>query len=138
MTLGIMGLTGISLDTATVTVAAIAMGIVVDDTIHELYLFCDPARGAMDPVDAIVDSLHEAGPAVISTSMIYSTGFLVFVFARISSVVYFGTLLSLTIFFALVCELTVLPAQICLFRSFWKPKAPHSNGNSSNEIGENE
>jgi predicted RND superfamily exporter protein len=116
MTMGIMGLTGIRLDIATVTIAAIALGIVVDDTIHELFLFMEPHRQKMKPVDAIVDSLNEAGPAVVSTSLIYSLGFLVMVFASIKSVVYFGVLLSMTIIFALICEITVLPATICLFR----------------------
>ncbi len=116
MTLGIMGLVGIRLDIATVTIAAIALGIVVDDTIHELFLFFEPSRAKMDPVEAIVDSLNEAGPAVVSTSLIYSLGFLVMIFASIKSVIYFGVLLSMTIIFALICEVTVLPAIICLFK----------------------
>jgi predicted RND superfamily exporter protein len=116
MTLGIMGLAGIRLDIATVTIAAIALGIVVDDTIHELFLFFEPSRREMGPVEAIVDSLNEAGPAVVSTSLIYSLGFLVMIFASIKSVVYFGVLLSMTIIFALICEVTVLPAIICLFK----------------------
>ncbi len=117
-TMGIMGLTGIRLDIATVTIAAIALGIVVDDTIHELFLFYEPSRAKMKPVDAIVDALKESGPAVFSTSLIYSLGFLFMVFASIKSVVYFGVLLSLTIITALICELTILPAQICLLRRF--------------------
>ncbi len=120
MTLGIMGLAGIDLDNATVTIAAITMGIVVDDTIHELFLYCEPERADMDRVAAITESLVEAGPAVVSTSLLYSIGFLVFAFARIKSVVYFGSLLSLTVFFALLCELTVLPAQICLYERYKK------------------
>ncbi|GAB4281264.1 MAG: MMPL family transporter [Candidatus Rifleibacteriota bacterium] len=118
VTMGIMGLTGIRLDIATVTIAAIALGIVVDDTIHELFLFYEPSRAKMKPVDAIVDALKESGPAVFSTSMIYSLGFLFMVFASIKSVVYFGVLLSLTIITALFCEITILPAQICLLRRF--------------------
>ncbi len=117
-TMGIMGLTGVRLDIATVTIAAIALGIVVDDTIHELFLFYEPSRSKLTPVEAIVDALKESGPAVFSTSMIYSLGFLFMVFASIKSVVYFGVLLSLTIVTALLCELTILPAQICLLRRF--------------------
>jgi predicted RND superfamily exporter protein len=117
-TMGIMGLTGIKLDIATVTIAAIALGIVVDDTIHELFLFYEPKRSKMTPVEAIVDALKESGPAVFSTSLIYSFGFLFMVFASIKSIVFFGVLLSFTIFNALLCELTILPAQICLLRRF--------------------
>lgn len=117
MTLGIMGLTGINLDIATVTIAAIALGIVVDDTIHELFLFFEPERRKMKPVEAIVDSLNEAGPAVVATSLIYSLGFLVMIFASMKSVIYFGVLLSMTIMFALICEITLLPATICMFQN---------------------
>lgn len=128
MTLGIMGLTGISLDIATVTIAAIALGIVVDDTIHALYLFYDPSRSSMKPVEAIVDGLKEAGPAIISTSLIYSLGFLFMVFASIKSVVFFGLLLSMTIVTALICEITLLPAQICFLRRYLSSDFKADNG----------
>jgi len=124
LTMGAMGILGIPLDNATVTIAAIAMGIVVDDTIHEMYLFCDPSRAHLDPVESISDSLNEAGSAVVCTSLIYGLGFLVFALASIKSVIYFGTLLALSIGIALVCEITVLPAQICLFRHVWKRPPP--------------
>ncbi|MBU1107294.1 MAG: MMPL family transporter [Candidatus Riflebacteria bacterium] len=118
LTLGVMGLTGISLDIATVTIAAIALGIVVDDTIHGLYLFYDPSRSHLTPIEAIVDGVKESGPAMASTSLIYSLGFLFMVFASIKSIVYFGVLLSFTIVVALLCEITLLPAQICLLRRY--------------------
>ncbi len=118
LTLGVMGLTGIRLDIATVTIAAIALGIVVDDTIHSLYQFYDPSRSHMTPTEAIIDGVKEAGPAMFSTSMIYAIGFLFMVFASIKSILYFGVLLSFTIFVALLCDLVFLPAQICLLRRF--------------------
>ncbi len=117
-TLGFMGITGLKLDIATVTIAAIAMGIVVDDSIHALYLFYDPSRSKFAPVEAVVDGIREAGPAIVSTSLIYSIGFLFMVFASIKSVIYFGLLLSLTIIVALFCELTIMPAQVCLLHRF--------------------
>lgn len=117
-TLGFMGWFGIKLDIATVTIAAIAMGIVVDDTIHALYLFYDPSRSKFAPVAAVVDGIREAGPAIVATSLIYSIGFLFMVFASIKSVIYFGLLLSMTIIVALLCELTILPAQVCLLHRF--------------------
>lgn len=118
LTLGVMGLTGVRLDIATVTIAAIALGIVVDDTIHSLYQFYDPSRSNMTPVEAITDGIREAGPAMVSTSLIYSFGFLFMVFASIKSIVYFGALLSFTIVVALTCDLLFLPSQICLLRRF--------------------
>ena len=118
MTMGIMGWIGLRLDIATVTISAIALGFVVVDTIHGLFLDFEPHRGHMTPEEAIVDALSESGPAVVSTSLIYGLGFLVLVFASIKSVVYFGALLSLTIFFALICEITLLPALICTFQHY--------------------
>jgi predicted RND superfamily exporter protein len=118
LTLGVMGLTGIRLDIATVTIAAIALGIVVDDTIHSLYQFYDPVRSNMTPVEAVIDGVKEAGPAMFSTSLIYSLGFLFMVFASIKSILYFGVLLSFTIAVALLSDLVFLPAQICLLRRY--------------------
>lgn len=118
LTLGVMGLTGIRLDIATVTIAAIALGIVVDDTIHSLYQLYDPSRSNLTPTEAIIDGVKEAGPAMVSTSLIYAFGFLFMVFASIKSIVYFGVLLSFTIVVALVCDIVFLPAQIYLLRRY--------------------
>ncbi len=132
-TLGFMGVTGLKLDIATVTIAAIAMGIVVDDSIHALYLFYDPSRSKFAPVEAVVDGIREAGPAIVSTSLIYSIGFLFMVFASIKSVIYFGLLLSLTIIVALFCELTIMPAQVCLLHRFLSSDFAKSRAESSDD-----
>lgn len=129
MTLGVMGFCGVRLDIATVTIAAIAMGIVVDDTIHELFLFFESSDNSSDPVGSIIKSLDEAGSAVVCTSLIYSAGFLVLIFASIKSVMYFGALISLTIFLALICEVTVLPAQICLCKGLLSRKVGTEKNN---------
>ena len=122
MTLGMMGLLGINLDIATVTIASIALGIAVDDTIHELFLFYDPERAHLDPVESISETLIEAGPAVVSTSIIYALGFGALVFASIKSVILFGGLLAVTIVFGMLCEITILPALICTFRGWLHDK----------------
>lgn len=118
MTMGMMGWLGIRLDIATVTIASIALGIAVDDTIHELFLFYEPSRRHLDPVESISDCLIEAGPAVISTSIIYALGFSALVFASIKSVILFGGLLAITIVFGMLCEITIMPALICMFRTY--------------------
>lgn len=118
MTLGMMGFFGIKLDIATVTIASIALGIAVDDTVHELFLFYEPSRAHLDPVESISDVLIEAGPAVVSTSIIYALGFSALIFASIKSVVLFGGLLALTIVFGMLCEITILPALVCLFKDY--------------------
>ncbi len=116
MTLGMMGWLGIRLDIASVTIASIALGVAVDDTIHELFLFFDPARKNLDPVESISECIIEAGPAVVSTSIIYALGFSALILASIKSVMLFGGLLALTLVFGMFCEITILPAIICYFR----------------------
>lgn len=117
MTMGMMGWLGIRLDIASVTIASIALGIAVDDTIHELFLFYEPSRRNLDPVESISECLIEAGPAVIATSLIYALGFSALIFASIKSVILFGGLLALTIVFGMLCEITIMPALICMFRT---------------------
>ncbi len=118
MTMGMMGILGIRLDIATVTIASISLGIAVDDTIHELFLFYHPHRQHLDPVESISETLIEAGPAVIVTSIIYALGFSALVLASIKSVILFGGLLALTIIFSMLCEITILPALVCTFKSW--------------------
>ncbi|HNV68219.1 MAG TPA: MMPL family transporter, partial [Candidatus Ozemobacteraceae bacterium] len=120
MTMGMMGFLGIRLDIATVTIASISLGIAVDDTIHELFLFYHPDRQHLDPVESISDTLIEAGPAVIVTSTIYALGFSALILASIKSVILFGGLLAMTIVFAMLCEITILPALVCTFKSWLK------------------
>jgi len=118
MTMGMMGLLEIRLDIATVTIASIALGVAVDDTIHELYLFYDPARKHLEPVESISECLIEAGPAVISTAIIYALGFSALALASIKSVIYFGALLAMTLVFGMLCEITIMPALICMFKDY--------------------
>jgi len=111
-TLGFMGVTGIKLDIATVTIASITLGIACDDTIHELFHYYIYLKKGMSSSAAIRECLDDEGPAVISTSMVLCVGFSVLGLASIKSVMYFGLLISLTMFFAFVSELFMLPAMV--------------------------
>ncbi len=127
MTMGLMGYLGVSLDIATVTIASIVLGIVVDDTIHELYVFFYQRAPGSDPVKDIQHTLIETGPAVVATSIIYALGFMVLIFASIKSVNHYGILLAITIFFAMVCEITILPALICTFKKYFPGARKNKN-----------
>jgi len=116
MTLGMMGWLGIRLDIATVTIASIALGVAVNDTIHELFLFYKPERRHLDPVDSISEVLIEEGPAVVATSLIYAFGFSALALASIKSVIYFGALLAMTLIFGMICEVSMMPALVCQFK----------------------
>ena len=129
VTLGLMGILGVRLDVATVTIAAVVIGIVVDDTIHFLHRFKqelhDPACGATadepgDYAEAARRTLRGAGPAMVSTSAILAIGFLVLTLASVKSIIYFGLLSAVAMVAALLADLLVLPAILISV----KPRLP--------------
>ncbi len=118
-TLGLMGWTGIPLNTATVTVAGIALGLVVDDTVHFIHEWVHQ-RARLGPDDALANVLHTLARPVATTSVAVAVGFGVFAFAPFRPTAYFGLLISVTAAAALVCDLVFFP--VLLRRS--EPKAP--------------
>lgn len=119
VTLGLMGILGVRLDVATVTIAAVVIGIVVDDTIHFLHRFKkelhDP-EVAGDYADAARRTLRGAGPAIVATSVILAIGFLVLTLASVKSIIYFGLLSAVAMIAALFADLLVLPAILISVR----------------------
>jgi uncharacterized protein len=110
--LGFMGFAGITLDIGTVMIAAVMLGIVVDDTIHFLYRFRREALGTPDVSDRIRATLREAGPAVVTTCVILASGFLILGLASIQSIANFGILSAVTLVVALFCDLLLLPSLL--------------------------
>lgn len=112
-TLGILGLIGwlnIPLDLMTITIAAIAMGIAVDDTIHFIHNYLQ------HPGDnAISATFQHTGMAIVFTSVIIATGFAVFGFSDFLPSVYFGVLTAAAMLMALLTDLTILPALLNRF-----------------------
>jgi len=109
LTLGLMGWLAIPLDVATMTIAAIVFGLVVDDTIHLLHRYAT-ARGDTPPVPAFRTSARDAGQRMAVTTTVLAGGFLVLCLAEIKSVVWLGLLSAVAIVVALVADLLVLPA----------------------------
>ncbi len=114
--LGVMGLVGIRLDVATVTVSAIMLGLIVDDTTQFLYRFRYEMGRLGDHKAAVEAAIHGVGRALLSTTVVLSLGFLVLGLAQIRSVSWFGVLMSLAMVCALVGDLLMLPAMIVLFK----------------------
>jgi len=107
LTLGVMGLTGIPLDVATITIATIIFGLVVDDTVHLLH----PAGTADRPLsEAVAESVRQRGGSLLVTSVVLAAGFLVFGLAEVRSITWFGLLISFAVVAAIVADLTLLPA----------------------------
>ncbi|KPA12730.1 RND transporter [Candidatus Magnetomorum sp. HK-1] len=117
--LGFMGWMGIALDIATVTVAAIAISISVDDTIHFFFMFRKLINEGHDTASAVRKTILTSGKAIATTSILLMFGYLVFCFAGLQSMIYFGFLISITMIFALLCDLILLPSLILLL---WKQK----------------
>jgi len=116
LTLGLMGLAGIRLDVATVTIAAIVLGLVVDDTTHFLYRFRESLRVSGDHEAAVRESLRTTGVAMATTSIVLVAGFSVLVLATVKSVAAFGLLIAVALASALLGDLVVLPALLVTLR----------------------
>jgi len=114
---GVMGALGIRLDIATVTVAAIALGIVVDDTVHLLFHFRRAFGETRDRAQAVRAAVMGVGPALVGTTVILASSFAVLGFASVLSIALFGVLCALTLVFALIADLLVLPALLMVFGS---------------------
>lgn len=117
LTLGAMGLLQIPLNTATVTVAGIALGLIVDDTIHFLHRYNDARTRGESPTEAVRDTLYTIGRPVVVTSLAVAVGFGAFALSPFPPTRYFGGLIAWTSVAAVVCDLVVLPGVLLVGRS---------------------
>ena len=115
MTMGFMGYAGIDLDVGTVLIAAVALGVAVDDTIHFLFKFKTVFDRTGDRVYAVQKTIQTTGYPIVATSLILTVGFAVLCFASIKSIALFGVLVGATMLSALVGELLVTPAILLTF-----------------------
>lgn len=113
--LGFMGFVGMPLDMMTLTIAAIVIGIGVDDAIHYLHRFKESYHEEHD-VDAAVRKSHRhIGRALYITSLTVIIGFSVLCASNFVPTVYFGILTALAMILALFANLTILPALLIKF-----------------------
>ena len=112
VTLGVMGLAGVPADPGTVTVAAVALGLAVDHTIHILCAYRGHrSAGRANPVAA---SLDDCGRAVLLTSLASAVGFGVLAISPFRPVMHFGLFLGLAMVLSLGAAVIVLPAMMHL------------------------
>jgi len=116
--LGFMGWAGIPLDMMTITIAAISVGIAVDDTIHYIHRF--KREFAMDGnYLATMHRCHASiGYAMYYTSITVIIGFSILILSNFIPSIYFGLLTGLAMIIALVAALTLLPKLIIMFKPF--------------------
>lgn len=112
---GIMGYFGIDLKTSTAIIFTIAFGIAVDDTIHFLGKFKYELMKGRGKMYALKRTYMTTGKAMILTSLILCSGFLLLVLSSFMGTYYMGLLLCITLFVALIADLTILPVLMLLF-----------------------
>ena len=120
--LGTMGLFAIPLDIMTITVAAISVGMAVDNTIHYIHRFKKEFNNTGIYKESMKNSHRTIGRAMFYTSLTIILGFLVFATSNFNPSVYFGFFVSLAMVMALLGALTLLPQLILYFKPLGKEK----------------
>ena len=117
--LGIIGLLGIPLDMMTITIAAITIGIAVDNAIHYIYRFREelPRQGG-DYLRALHYCHANIGKAVFYTAVTIIIGFSILVLSNFIPTIYFGLFTALAMAIALLAALTLLPRLILITKPF--------------------
>lgn len=115
--LGLMGLLRIPLDMMTITIAAITIGIAVDNSIHYIYRFREELPKTGDYIKTMHYCHGNIGKAVFYTAITIIIGFSILVLSNFIPTIYFGLLTALAMFIALFAALTLLPKLILI----WKP-----------------
>lgn len=110
--LGLMGMVGVPLDLATLLISAIVLGIAVDDTIHFLHHVKRGLKEGLDVEGALSKALSHCGRALVLTSLILASGFMVYMAAYLANAQRFGLLVALALLFALMADLWVMPALL--------------------------
>jgi predicted RND superfamily exporter protein len=114
--LGLMGWLGISLDIMTITIAAIVIGIAVDNTIHYVHRFTDEFRQDAS-YWATVGRCHASiGRAMYYTTVTITLGFTILALSSFVPTIYFGLLTGFSMVVALLADLTLLPLLLVMFR----------------------
>ena len=113
---GLMGLFGIPLDTDTLLIAPIILGIAVDDTIHFMTHYRIELSKTGSIGMALDSAIKEVGQAVMFTTMVIGLGFAVLSFSDYLGMAKVGFFGSMAIFVALLCDLFLIPAMIIIFK----------------------
>ena len=114
--LGIIGYLSIPLDIMTITIAAITIGIAVDNTIHYLYRYIEFKKNNT-MIDSIYYTNSSAGLAVLTTSLTIALGFSTLCLSSFIPTVIFGIFTSMAMIFAMVGVLLLLPSLLILSKS---------------------
>ncbi len=118
--LGIIGLLGIPLDMMTITIAAITIGIAVDNSIHYIYRFKEEFKKIKNYEKTMNECHATVGVAILNTSITIVFGFSILVLSKFIPTIYFGLFTGLAMLLAMISVLTLLPSLILMFKPFGK------------------
>ena len=125
--LGVIGWLNIPLDMMTITIAAISMGIAVDNTIHYIYRFRQEFKVEHNYVRTVFNCHGSIGYAMYYTSVTIIIGFSILALSNFLPTIYFGLLTGLAMLVALIASLTLLPQLLIVFRPFGPEIEVHQN-----------
>ena len=116
--LGIIGLANIPLDMMTITIAAITIGIAVDNSIHYIYRFKEEFEKIKN-YKKTLDRCHSTvGIAILNTSITIVFGFSILILSNFIPTIYFGIFTGIAMLLAMISVLTLLPQLILIFKPF--------------------
>ena len=116
--LGIIGLMEIPLDMMTITIAAITIGIAVDNSIHYIFRFKEEFQKLND-YNKTLDKCHSTvGIAILNTSITIVFGFSILVLSNFIPTIYFGVFTGVAMLLAMISVLTLLPKLLLIYRPF--------------------
>jgi len=118
--LGLMGLLRIPLDMMTITIAAITIGIAVDNSIHYIYRFREEFARNQDYIETLHYCHANIGKAVFYTAVTIIIGFSILVLSNFIPTIYFGLLTAFAMLVAFFAALTLLPKLILIWKPFTK------------------
>ncbi len=118
--LGIIGSLGIPLDMMTITIAAITIGIAVDNSIHYIYRFKEEFEKIKDYNKTLERCHNTVGVAILNTSITIVFGFSILILSNFIPTIYFGVFTGIAMLLAMMSVLTLLPKLILTFKPFGK------------------
>ena len=121
--LGFMGWMNIPLDMMTITIAAISIGIAVDNTIHYIYRFKNEFKINQNYRNTMHYCHGSIGKAMYYTSLTIIIGFSILAFSSFLPTIYFGLLTGLAMLIALLAALTLLPQLLITIKPFGPQKS---------------
>jgi predicted RND superfamily exporter protein len=114
--LGVMGLVNIPLDIMTITIAAIAIGIGIDNAIHYISRFENEVSKDGDYLSAMYRTHGSIGISMFYTAATVALGFLVLILSHFIPSIYFGIFMAIAMFSAVIVNLTLLPKLLITFK----------------------